>query len=235
MLRDQLDARETELEKQIRSLRRNIETRMPNFGARDIAMFSGSIPSVPTMLEMRNEREDFLAHLERLEFRLKPQYYTEEALADVMKKESLTPHTPDAMVGFFQRESERICFVRDRITSRMQDAAFFPKCEQSYRLFMKEAAIAIKNCEVAIAMLRSQTDITESHTHLETIIDCRFVRRQQKLLLRILYDEIRALSLTHRHEIMRLCLSRVEASLQANDRNRTHVVPVLLREEAAER
>jgi len=188
--------------------------KITSFSVKDLAAFSGSIPYVNTMLEFRFSREEFLAHLEGLQFTLSSKSYTAEALEKIRRHPNFSNPTASELTLFFQAEVKRIESFRSKVTSRLHSPDRVLKWEVSYLNFMNDISKSLKRCYLALERLTVRILVSYDLDDLLVLIDSFYVKHARTLLFKTLFYEIRRFPITRRHGIIKSCLQFAELDLR---------------------
>lgn len=225
---DQSEQNEATLEKIIQKLREEIEQRTNSFTAKDIAVFSGTIPYITTMLEYREKREQFLNRLEQMKHTLKPHFFTDELIEKCHKFPNVSKESSQSMLKFFQNEVEKVKSIHIYVLSNFNNDKYLQNNESTFEQYMTEISTVLKQYQLTIARLQSQTAMSYTIEDLLTMIriDCFNYRRRS--LLKAFKIEFKRFPLTYRREIVERCLSLVESDLSESGKRPTPDLPYYL-------
>ncbi|OHT04627.1 hypothetical protein TRFO_27836 [Tritrichomonas foetus] len=221
---------EATLEKLIHSLSDNVERMTNTFTAKEISIFSGTIPYMKTMLEYRNQREDFLNNLEKMKHKLKPRFFTDELIENCNKLSNISMEIGQSLINFFQKEVERVKTIREKVLLNFSDLELLANNEKTFEDYITEISNALKQYRLAISRISSQTTMSYSLDDLMMMIRSMFLKHSRKMLLNTLYLEFRRFPLTNRYKIIENCFLLTENDFLAYGQKSVPAVPFLLTE-----
>ncbi|KAK8898841.1 hypothetical protein M9Y10_001133 [Tritrichomonas musculus] len=226
---EQSELNEATLEKIIQELRDDIEQRTNTFNAKDIAIFSGTIPYITTMLEYRNQRENFLNRLENMRHSLIPQFYSDELINKCQKIPQISTESPQLIINFFKDEVSRVDYVRQHILSNFQNnIELLSENEITLENYMVDISSVLKQYRLTIDKISSQTTMSYSVDDLIVMIRLMYIKHARESFLKTLFLEFKQFPLTNRHLIVTNCFSYVEDDLNKSSHSANPDVPYLL-------
>ena len=138
---------ETSLELLIKELESNIENIVTNFNEGEIALCSGKIKDIKTMLENRKERSDLLDNLEKHKDATVNDFYFDQKLKEVNEDDFKNLTTNQTICKYFQNEIERVTLIRDKLISKCANIQTFNEIEPEFSNLLQSITQHLATCQ----------------------------------------------------------------------------------------
>jgi len=209
-----MEVNELSLESEIEKINVLIKNRLSSLNSTEISLLSKNIPTIPTMLQFREKREEYINNLRYPAPIPDPLAYSDDVLERCKRIPDYSKDISKQLEKFYQKEIIITKMIKEKVSERMLTNGNSSLYSKSFPSFMNSVSTHISHCEEGKERLKVSTMSTYNVSDLLLNIRSSFYKRNRESYIKQVLRVLSHFEVSYRAHILSVFFSLVQESFQ---------------------
>lgn len=204
------------LELLLHKLQIQIVSKIKSLKQNEFSNFSKTIPTIFSLLEYRQNRDEFLSKFNNPSMIPDVVPYSTTLLQNAFNDFDISRDINSSLIKFFESEHSRVSRIRTTVLNRTLKQEFRSRTQNEFALFDESVTKYLFQCQKAILRLNIQESDPFSKDDLLLELHTKFFKKRRKALLKSVLNQVTKFQYTIQESIYTQTFDSIEQKMKLN-------------------